>query len=1421
MLQVAEDLANLTPVRLDVLLALAPMSPTATSAENPLGKENESSQKKLKQEDKEIDDTSSKVSSSLYPEEEEEEEELVDANAAGEEFIVTECVDNETLKNIQDVGPKSTKRVASGSFDQSMTKVPSHVVKKKKPTKASEAKIREEIEEKPTSSGYASEATTASSKASSKHESQKQPHEATHEPSPAPSSKIGTASSSSIISSLPSQGFFDIPCETSQTLSNASFETITSKDLSVKEEPKNEHKEKSNKSDDLKIETEAKQNKTEENSEPVASSESNVSAVTKKSIPKPSADSVELNSGSNKRRESIERRSSVNQQVGKVSYPKFIENTNEAEKKPSSSIHNKISDAKKVFEIKKDNVVNSKVSSAKQVFERRSSTPTAAPLWKNAGERKTSLLEGTSESKAQTKKEKKNFVQEAESKNLKPCDVLEASKKLLENVNKKDLPKDDLKIEFKNDDNKSKTIIDEAKRDTKDATKQVSKTKIEVVRQCSVESRESVASAPELKDTSDNSNRTTFQLKDYVPFVKDEQRPSSVRSFAEIKLGPQTDTSDKVINERTFDFDSDNEESPKVTTSTPTTPSIVPTKAAPITRSYKKVTFTKDGKCITETGKIISEEGADGSFTRLEKKSKVTHYPTGGQSSSTTTEETTEKTTRTVKNYGGGTLNDSSRLGSISPPLIHSGLRKSESTSSSGSTDIFDDIFDTWSGDPSFSNLTGRMKSLLQERVPFSSLWGSNKKKTKKKSRAESCERKLSNDWRKTGHGTDQELSDTDNEDETGFGMSTGGLWKYLSTKTSSSKIFDRQQSLLSKHFGPDHDFFREGENFSTFTRSTSRTSQTPSLRMVINPGGSKVFSSIKTIPAKQDSTESNESGGSETYIHSYSNKGQVRSTSRKFSRETNEPFVREDYVIESEERPSSIKRVEQWLDMSKDDDLDINHPITMYTTLRPRTVTRFGRSVSTRTSGEDGGKSILESGNNKSFSATQKFHITSTSGDRRDTNKPSSSEVIHIPISRSVTGRAKPVIHMKLSLGGPRINHISSDNSYVNTFTETSSTPPHPSSSSPHTFATSSVTSSPEMLTDWDSPLILPESSSLLEQLRTHGYRNMVSQRLSGGGGLGERYENQETTSSSPPRSNKRGKSLNQDSSSNMGTACVDLNSQDDNIVLNCMRRKTNNDTVNSLFNIEQSVVNSPQPLDMYSKPEHEKENLNQLKSINAYKKASETKYLLTPSFDAKNEKINKWSNLNRRSMINSFINPDPLSTNKETLQERIFRKSYYSRFNNDNNVTRTTSRRRSSLLDDDINSYLKTKYSLNLNSDQSSALSSNLSASNALAYDKSSKPPICISNDQFIQRMQTRAQQLIEEARERQRFALNHLMRRGRERVDHAFSDRRRSQSMNREEDIRRSEYTLREDRLRTSDYTEADLSPKLLLINRTENN
>ena len=50
----------------------------------------------------------------------------------------------------------------------------------------------------------------------------------------------------------------------------------------------------------------------------------------------------------------------------------------------------------------------------------------------------------------------------------------------------------------------------------------------------------------------------------------------------------------------------------------------------------------------------------------------------------------------------------------------------------------------------------------------------------------------------------------------------------------------------------------------------------------------------------------------------------------------------------------------------------------------------------------------------------------------------------------------------------------------------------------------------------DWSSPILLPESSSLLDQLRTHGYRNLVTQRLSGlsGPSVESRYYNRDNSS-------------------------------------------------------------------------------------------------------------------------------------------------------------------------------------------------------------------------------------------------------------------------------------------------------------------
>lgn len=122
-----------------------------------------------------------------------------------------------------------------------------------------------------------------------------------------------------------------------------------------------------------------------------------------------------------------------------------------------------------------------------------------------------------------------------------------------------------------------------------------------------------------------------------------------------------------------------------------------PFNAAPITRSYKKVTFTKDGACITESGKFYTHEGKDGYTTRVEKKSMVTHI---------------------ISDDPGG-IN----------------IQRSDSQSSSGSTDIFDDIFDDhWTGDV-FSNVKNLFNNIFEN-----SSRRFNERKSLR-SRAESLER--------------------------------------------------------------------------------------------------------------------------------------------------------------------------------------------------------------------------------------------------------------------------------------------------------------------------------------------------------------------------------------------------------------------------------------------------------------------------------------------------------------------------------------------------------------------------------------------------------------------------------------------------------------------------------------------------------
>lgn len=178
---------------------------------------------------------------------------------------------------------------------------------------------------------------------------------------------------------------------------------------------------------------------------------------------------------------------------------------------------------------------------------------------------------------------------------------------------------------------------------------------------------------------------------------------------------------------------------------------------APITRSYKKVTFTKDGACVTETGKIYATQCDDGTVRRIERKSKITHYPAGDglMGSATSISERKREVAFETGKIGERSSWQSSFQGkkssssSVGQPQLRpfeklimpsSGMASSmlaaqltededdidelgseftrrlfsrqslgradsdASSCSSGSTDVFDDIFDTWTGAISMFN---------------------------------------------------------------------------------------------------------------------------------------------------------------------------------------------------------------------------------------------------------------------------------------------------------------------------------------------------------------------------------------------------------------------------------------------------------------------------------------------------------------------------------------------------------------------------------------------------------------------------------------------------------------------------------------------------------------------------------------------
>lgn len=165
-------------------------------------------------------------------------------------------------------------------------------------------------------------------------------------------------------------------------------------------------------------------------------------------------------------------------------------------------------------------------------------------------------------------------------------------------------------------------------------------------------------------------------------------------------------------------------------------------------RSYKKFTFGKDGTCITESGRVYAQPKSDGSWTTVEKKTKITRRP----SNATSVDE------EVVRTPG-------------PPPKDELTVPRSASGSSSESTDIFNDMFPDWRTSSPFGNLM-RMKSSIKKLNKGSLFRGADPFASMETFRRERTPEKRAREWgRRGGGGQVSTSTDRDSSDEDDFDL--------------------------------------------------------------------------------------------------------------------------------------------------------------------------------------------------------------------------------------------------------------------------------------------------------------------------------------------------------------------------------------------------------------------------------------------------------------------------------------------------------------------------------------------------------------------------------------------------------------------------------------------------------------------------
>ncbi|GFS58476.1 NUAK family SNF1-like kinase 1 [Nephila pilipes] len=428
----------------------------------------------------------------------------------------------------------------------------------------------------------------------------------------------------------------------------------------------------------------------------------------------------------------------------------------------------------------------------------------------------------------------------------------------------------------------------------------------------------------------------------------------------------------------------------------------------PIARSYKKFTFTKDGACITETKKIYTTPGADGSWTKVEKKTKITTRPGNA--------EEFEK------------FRDL-HLRTDSPSVV-----RSDSQSSSGSNEVYDDIFDSWTGDTMMCNMR-KMNSMFQKfsRDPFMRRERRrNPFRFFRRTESERNDRDKRKYELRSGRSNERESSENDEDYDVHFDDNSAvvygsqGLWQLLRTANRGfpgsrvtiqqepiaygrSVSQDRSESKCDNYWKRCGSRASSGYNTGTRSQSRDRTEspREKMLRFVFESpreSFSRDSSVLAASPTKHEKwtikrnlsrhNPRRDSGvGSDGYESEYSirqspsdemsrtgrvssmssicsdKQGVIRNFMRSWSKTLMSPPLSPTSMGSAKEQleslPESRKhRVEQWLDMNAEDvpfSMGGEHPkissrksvashgssSPSYATMRPREYLHYNRSSS------------------------------------------------------------------------------------------------------------------------------------------------------------------------------------------------------------------------------------------------------------------------------------------------------------------------------------------------------------------------------------------------------------------------------------------------------------------------------------------